>query len=140
MVDPLCAYHYGNTTYPCSCPPKPTDAAVGRLAEALYDADTALLSAHGRRSDYERWATAILATEPMKDIVSYAAVWRAVPKMLFAIEEILSEYGLRTYDPDGIHRWRCEHPDRYGTCNCFDDMMQSIRDAVIAASLGDDDG
>ena len=53
---------------------------------------------------------------------------------LGAVEEILAEYGLRTYDRDGIHRWRCEYPDRYdGPCECFADMMQAIRDAVLAA-------
>jgi hypothetical protein len=50
-----------------------------------------------------------------------------------AIEEVLSEYGLRTYDRDGIHRWRCEYPDRYGPCDCFAEMMQAIRDAALAA-------
>jgi hypothetical protein len=52
---------------------------------------------------------------------------------LGAVEEILAEYGLRTYDRDGIHRWRCEWPDRYGPCECFADMMQAIRDAFLAA-------
>ena len=34
------------------------------LATALYDADTVLLSAHGRQSDYERWSDAIVAALP----------------------------------------------------------------------------
>src|SRR5699024_2202558 len=41
------------------------------------------------------------------------------------------EYG------DGIHGWRCEHPDRYGRCDCLsaliDDLVRLVRDCEAAA-------
>lgn len=27
---------------------------------------------------------------------------------------------------DGIHSWRCEHPDRYGHCNCFNEVVDDF--------------
>ena len=30
------------------------------------------------------------------------------------------EYG------DGIHGWRCEHPDRYGRCDCFEEAVTAV--------------
>ena len=27
---------------------------------------------------------------------------------------------------DGIHGWRCEHPDRYGRCNCFEEAVDAV--------------
>lgn len=38
------------------------------------------------------------------------------------------EYG------DGIHSWRCEHPDRYGRCDCFTLAV----DEMMALLAGDD--
>lgn len=31
-----------------------------------------------------------------------------------------AEYG------DGIHGWRCEHPDRYGQCDCFEQAVTDL--------------
>ena len=56
---------------------------------------------------------------------------------LAAVEEILAEYGLRPYDRDGIHRWRCEYPDRYGPCECFAAMMQAIPSRTTPTSSSD---
>jgi hypothetical protein len=43
-----------------------------------------------------------------------------------AIETVLREWGL-TDRPDlfdsSIHGWRCEHPDRYGYCTCFSELV-----------------
>lgn len=45
------------------------------------------------------------------------------------IEEILRGAGL-TDRPDeygdGIHSWRCEHPDRYGRCGCFAELVDAL--------------
>src|SRR5699024_12369131 len=30
------------------------------------------------------------------------------------------EYG------DGIHAWRCAHPDRYGRCDCLSDLIDDL--------------
>lgn len=27
---------------------------------------------------------------------------------------------------DGIHGWRCEHPDRYGKCECFTSAVDDL--------------
>lgn len=31
---------------------------------------------------------------------------------------------------DGIHSWRCEHPDRYGRCECFEEAISYILSAL----------
>ena len=31
---------------------------------------------------------------------------------------------------DGIHSWRCEHPERYGRCNCFEEAVDHILTVV----------
>lgn len=45
------------------------------------------------------------------------------------IERVLRENGL-TDRPDlydgNIHSWRCAHPDRYGVCACFDDLVDEL--------------
>lgn len=45
------------------------------------------------------------------------------------IERVLRENGL-TDRPDqfdsSIHSWRCEHPDRYGSCTCFADLVAEL--------------
>ncbi len=45
------------------------------------------------------------------------------------VEAVMRGWGL-TDEPeqygDGIHGWRCEHPDRYGRCNCFADAVDEI--------------
>lgn len=45
------------------------------------------------------------------------------------IRKVLEGWGL-TDNPaeygDGIHGWRCEHPDRYGRCDCFEDAVTDI--------------
>lgn len=53
------------------------------------------------------------------------------------LERVLRENGL-TDRPDlydsSIHSWRCEHPDRYGPCSCFRELVGEI-DALIAARV-----
>lgn len=45
------------------------------------------------------------------------------------IERVLRENGL-TDRPDlydsSIHSWRCEHPDRYGPCDCFAELVADL--------------
>lgn len=41
----------------------------------------------------------------------------------------LPEFGVGPeYSRDGIHGWRCEYVDRYGPCQCFDDLMAYLFD------------
>lgn len=35
---------------------------------------------------------------------------------------------------DGIHSWRCEHPDRYGRCNCFEEAVDYFYRAGLRAN------
>lgn len=53
-------------------------------------------------------------------------------------EELLRGWGLsdRPWEFDSsIHSWRCEHPDRYGECSCFQELVQELaaRDEAIRA-------
>ena len=41
------------------------------------------------------------------------------------VEVVLTENGLSTV-PTGMHSWRCEHPDRYGDCTCFDELVDDL--------------
>lgn len=48
-----------------------------------------------------------------------------------AVLKTFTEYGLSSgVDP---HNWRCYHPDRYGPCECAED----IADAVLVAVRGE---
>lgn len=53
-----------------------------------------------------------------------------------AIERVLRENGL-TDRPDqydsNIHSWRCEHPDRYGSCDCFAELVTDLAAAAVQA-------
>ena len=31
---------------------------------------------------------------------------------------------------DGIHSWRCEHPDRYGECKCFEECLDELVELI----------
>lgn len=41
------------------------------------------------------------------------------------------------YD-SAIHGWRCSHPDMYGPCSCFAELVADLRGAVLAV-LGSDE-
>lgn len=32
------------------------------------------------------------------------------------------------FSQHGIHGWRCEYPDRYGPCECFDEAIKYVFD------------
>lgn len=42
-----------------------------------------------------------------------------------AIAEVLREYGVGDFDAS-LHGWRCAHPDRYGPCTCFAELLTAI--------------
>lgn len=46
------------------------------------------------------------------------------------IESILRGAGLSD-EPEkyhsSIHSWRCEHPDRYGKCSCFQELLAELQ-------------
>ena len=35
------------------------------------------------------------------------------------------------YDSD-IHSWRCSHPDIYGPCSCFREVIEDVEAAILA--------
>lgn len=44
-------------------------------------------------------------------------------------EKLLRGWGLTDRPEefgDGIHSWRCEYPDRYGRCTCFEDCVRDL--------------
>lgn len=49
------------------------------------------------------------------------------------IESILRGAGLSdkpwAYD-SSLHSWRCEHPDRYGECDCFERLLDELEEAT----------
>lgn len=53
------------------------------------------------------------------------------------VENILRGAGL-TDEPDvfdsNIHSWRCEHPDRYGKCDCFQLLVKELAEVERAAA------
>lgn len=57
-----------------------------------------------------------------------------VVTMREAVKRVLRENGL-TDNPaehglSGIHSWRCEHPDRYGKCDCFSMLVDDLMDLI----------
>jgi len=69
-TDPYCAHHYGNTTYPCSCPPEPTTPTgkrhfdrVQRVGYAWFKADDIIAieqeAAAAAKADADRLAEAL---------------------------------------------------------------------------------
>ena len=53
------------------------------------------------------------------------------------IERVMRENGLSDepgqFDSN-IHSWRCEHPDRYGPCSCFQELRDDLT-RILAARL-----
>lgn len=56
------------------------------------------------------------------------------------IDTVLQRAGLSSRPDEfdsSIHTWRCEHPDRYGRCTCFaelvDDLMRAVADDGTSA-------
>lgn len=49
------------------------------------------------------------------------------------VRKILEGWGLTDRPEeygDGIHGWRCEHPDRYGRCECFENAVTDIMELI----------
>jgi len=51
------------------------------------------------------------------------------------IRSVLEESGINDnpaeFDSD-IHSWRCAHPDRYGRCSCFQELVDDLVAVVNA--------
>lgn len=62
------------------------------------------------------------------------------PNLRSDLDEVLRGSGIsdrpETFDSD-IHSWRCSHPDRYGRCSCFteliDDLVPIVKKHEVAA-------
>lgn len=50
------------------------------------------------------------------------------------VAEVLRANGLtdnpHRYD-SSIHSWRCEYPDRYGPCSCFQDLVADLEGLIV---------
>ena len=59
------------------------------------------------------------------------------------IAEVLRGIGLSDlpdeYD-SRIHSWRCEHPEIYGRCSCFDDAVNDLAALMAGLAEGEKDG
>ena len=67
-----------------------------------------------------RWPDDILDIEDEMEVI-------VRKRLLEHIAKTLPEWGVGpAYSRDGIHGWRCEHVDRYGPCDCFDDVMADL--------------
>jgi hypothetical protein len=74
-----------------------------------------------------------LAGEDQKwGAVDFAAGWdghAATMPDREAIEKVMRGAGLsdepQQFD-SSIHSWRCEHPDRYGKCSCFQELAAEL--------------
>ena len=70
-------------------------------------------------------------TEYAREWFADGAVWAAerVTPTREQIAEVLRGIGLSDlpdeYD-SSIHSWRCEHPEIYGRCSCFDDAVNDL--------------
>ena len=58
-----------------------------------------------------------------------AIVTRTVMKRRLAT--VLRGLGLDAVENQGLHGWRCAYPDRYGPCDCFDEMVEALTAAVL---------
>ena len=47
-----------------------------------------------------------------------------------ALRRVLEEYAVDVPANQGLHGWRCEYPDRYGPCDCFEELVKALTDAV----------
>lgn len=51
------------------------------------------------------------------------------PDLRSDLDEVLRGSGIsdrpETFDSD-IHSWRCAHPDRYGWCSCFTELIDDL--------------
>jgi len=50
-----------------------------------------------------------------------------------SLRTLLVENGLS--QGDTLHGWRCDHPDRYGECECLEELIEELMKWA-----GDDEG
>lgn len=53
--------------------------------------------------------------------------------LLISIKQILIENGLKP--GDSLHSWRCADTERFGNCDCLDQLAQELVYAVQEAGL-----
>lgn len=45
------------------------------------------------------------------------------------VRGVLRDHGLEQ-GGGGLHSWRCDHPDRYGECDCLDELLADLHAAL----------
>ena len=48
------------------------------------------------------------------------------------IRKVLIENAVDSTDNQGMHSWRCQYPDAYGPCDCFEELVTDLIGAVNA--------
>jgi len=78
-------------------------------------------------AEFDRWLSQVSETTPPP---------RPLPTEQ-EVEMFLRGIGLSD-EPDkfdsSIHSWRCEHPDRYGRCSCFQEALRDLMKLIRGES------
>lgn len=53
-----------------------------------------------------------------------------IEAIVAAVKELLDEYAMGNPTNQALHGWRCQHPDRYGPCDCYERLIIEIRQTV----------
>jgi len=53
------------------------------------------------------------------------------------VRQVLIEHGVDVVDNQGLHGWRCQYPDSYGACSCFDDLVVEMVDRLAKREEAD---
>lgn len=64
---------------------------------------------------------------------SWQATNPPIPELPEIIRRVLAENGI-SGNHDGLHGWRCAHPDRYGECCCVNDLIGELVDEIEKAA------
>lgn len=46
------------------------------------------------------------------------------------IRRVLREWGIESVENQGLHSWRCQYPDKYGACKCFEELVHALATAL----------
>lgn len=49
------------------------------------------------------------------------------------IEKVLRDHAVESTANQGLHGWRCQYPQHYGDCRCFQELVDALDKAVAKA-------
>lgn len=47
-----------------------------------------------------------------------------------AVRQVLIEHAVDAKENQGLHGWRCQYPDSYGPCTCFEELVSALTDVI----------